>query len=153
MNRSAACTALATALLLNACAHGPPAPTPARTELGALAASHALKMVGAPYRYGGSSPRGFDCSGLVHYSYGRAGFAVPRTTREQRDRSRPLALRELRAGDLLFFNQEGKRAGHVGLYVGQGRFVHAPSSGKNVYLSTLADPYWRRHLTEARRFD
>jgi murein DD-endopeptidase len=145
-------TALAAALLLSACAHGP-RPAPERSDAGVQAARHALQMVGAPYRYGGASPRGFDCSGLVHYSYAQAGVAVPRTTRDQRARSRSLALRELRPGDLLFFAQEGKRSGHVGLYIGDSRFVHAPSTGKHVRLSTLGEHYWRRHLTEARRFD
>lgn len=144
-------TALAAALLLSACAHAP-RPVPEGTDAGVQAARHALQMVGAPYRYGGASPRGFDCSGLVYYSYARAGVAVPRTTRDQLSRSRPLPVRELRPGDLLFFNQESKPAGHVGLYVGDGRFVHAPSTGKHVRLSTLGEHYWRRHLTAARRF-
>lgn len=121
--------------------------------IGRRAAQQALQLVGAPYRYGGNTPRGFDCSGLVHYSYARAGAGIPRTTRGQRMHSRRLSSKQLRAGDLLFFNQEGKRASHVALYVGNNRFVHAPSSGKAVQLSTLANPYWRRHLLDARRLE
>lgn len=137
------------ALGLAACSSTPP-----RSELpevGARAAEHALRMVGAPYRYGGSSPRGFDCSGLVQYSYARAGTRLPRSTQAQRAYSHPVPRGQLRRGDLLFFNQEGKRASHVGIYLGNSRFVHAPSSGKTVYVADLSDPYWRRHFHEARR--
>lgn len=91
------------------------------------AAGHAAKMLGKPYRFGGSTPAtGFDCSGLVQYSH-------------------------LRRGDLLFFDQEGKKNSHVGLYVGDGYFVHAPSSGKRVRSDQLDSAYWRAHLSEARR--
>lgn len=115
------------------------------------AASHALRMLGKPYRYGGASPSGFDCSGLVQYSYRKAGLALPHNTDRQRSVSRAIKLAELRRGDLLFFNQEGKKYGHVGLYVGGGKFVHAPSSGKSVRSDRLDSPYWRKHLSEARR--
>ena len=109
-------------------------------------------MLGRPYRYGGSTPStGFDCSGLVHFSYQQAGAAVPRSTEQQRLASRPVKLAELRRGDLLFFNQEGKKYGHVAIYLGDGRFVHSPSSGKSVRSDRLDSPYWRKHLSEARR--
>jgi cell wall-associated NlpC family hydrolase len=108
-------------------------------------------MVGKPYRYGGSSPSGFDCSGLVQYSYRQAGIALPRSTDEQRSASRLVKLGDLRRGDLLFFNQEGKKYGHLGIYIGDGRFVHAPSSGKSVRSDRLDSPYWKKHLSEARR--
>jgi murein DD-endopeptidase len=122
-------------------------------SIGRRAAQQALQLVGAPYRYGGNTPRGFDCSGLVHYSYARAGTGIPRTTRGQRMHSRRLSPKQLQAGDLLFFNQEGKRASHVALYVGNNRFVHAPSSGKTVQLSTFSNPYWQRHFLDARRLE
>jgi len=108
-------------------------------------------MLGRLYRFGGSSPSGFDCSGLVHFSYQQAGAAVPRSTEQQRLASRPVKLAELRRGDLLFFNQEGKKYGHVAIYLGDGRFVHSPSSGKSVRSDRLDSPYWRKHLSEARR--
>ena len=120
-------------------------------ELRDDAAMHAQKMVGKPYKYGGASPSGFDCSGLVLYSYKRAGLVLPHSTDKQRSVSRPIRLAEVRRGDLLFFNQEGKKFGHVGIYVGDGRFVHAPSSGKSVRADRLDTPYWRKHLSEARR--
>jgi cell wall-associated NlpC family hydrolase len=120
-------------------------------ELGGQAAATALKMVGKPYRYGGSSPSGFDCSGLVLYSYKQAGVSLPHSTDKQRSLSRGIKLAELRRGDLLFFNQEGKKYGHVAVYVGDGKFVHAPSSGKSVRSDRLDSPYWKKHLSEARR--
>lgn len=120
-------------------------------ELGDQAAGHALRMIGKPYRYGGSSPAGFDCSGLVMYTYRQAGLTLPHNTDKQRLAARPIRVAELRRGDLVFFNQEGKKYGHVGIYVGEGKFVHAPSSGKSVRSDRLDSPYWRRHLSEARR--
>jgi cell wall-associated NlpC family hydrolase len=121
-------------------------------ELGDEAAAHALKMVGKPYRYGGASPSsGFDCSGLILYSYKQAGKPLPRSTDSQRAAARPIKVSQLRRGDLLFFNQEGKKYGHAAIYVGDGRFVHAPSSGKRVRADRLDNPYWKKHLSEARR--
>jgi murein DD-endopeptidase len=108
-------------------------------------------MVGKPYRYGGSTPAGFDCSGLVQFSYRQAGVTLPRSTEEQRSASRPVKLANLRRGDLLFFNQEGKKYGHLGIYIGDGKFVHAPSSGKSVRSDRLDSPYWKKHLSDARR--
>jgi murein DD-endopeptidase len=138
--------------VLSACASSPTPRQPVGGNFGALAAQHAARMVGAPYRYGGTTPRGFDCSGLVYYSYARAGVSVPRTTNAQRKHSRALHRRELRPGDLLFFNQEGKRGSHVGVYIGSSRFVHAPSTGRTVNMASFTDPYWQRHFFEARRF-
>lgn len=146
------CGILAT-LLLASCASQPTQPPPDDLSINLRAARYALQVVGAPYRYGGNTPRGFDCSGLVQYSYARAGVAIPRTTREQRRRSYAVSRKHLRPGDLLFFDQLGKRGSHVGLYLGDQRFVHAPASGKVVHVSTLANPYWQRHLLEIRRFD
>jgi len=124
---------------------------PSATDRGDAAAALAAKMVGKPYKYGGSSPSGFDCSGLVSYSFKQAGVALPHNTAQQRTTSRLIKVAELRRGDLLFFDQEGKKHGHVGIYLGEGRFVHAPSSGKSVRTDALSNPYWKKHLTEARR--
>jgi len=109
-------------------------------------------MAGKPYRYGGHTPQGFDCSGLVYYSFRRAGMDVPRSTETQRNRTRKVPASRLARGDLLFFNQEGKHSSHVGIYLGGNRFVHAPSSGKRVRVDSLADTYWQNHLVDARRF-
>jgi cell wall-associated NlpC family hydrolase len=108
-------------------------------------------MLGMPYRYGGNTPAGFDCSGLVNYSYARVGLALARDTRGLLEQTALVRVRDLRPGDLVFFNQEGKKHGHVGIYVGGGKFVHAPSSGKSVRSDRLDSPYWKKHLTEARR--
>ena len=142
---------LAVALLAGGCASDPVTDAPSRAA--AVNASEiAATMVGKPYRYGGNSPRGFDCSGLVYYSYRRAGLDVPRSTQSQRGRSQKVALARLTRGDLLFFNQEGKHSSHVGIYLGSDRFVHAPSSGKQVRIDSFSDPYWQKHLVDARRF-
>lgn len=133
------------------CAYSPIDSVPANVS--ARATDYALAMVGTPYHYGGDSPsRGFDCSGLVQYSYARAGMRVPRTTSGLYRQSRTISPDELRRGDLLFFDQEGKKSSHVALYVGADRFVHAPSSGKSVHVTNFSS-YWRQHLAYARRIE
>ena len=143
---------------LSGCASTPPAPkapppSHSRTgDAGERAAAHAAQLVGKPYRYGGTSPStGFDCSGLVQWSYAQAGRKVPRSTDDQRHASSRVRASDLRRGDLVFFDQEGKKYSHVGIYVGNGRFVHAPSSGGKVRIDSLEADYWRRHFVEARR--
>ena len=122
-------------------------------NLASRAADHAVAMVGTPYRYGGVSPSsGFDCSGLVQYSYQRAGLALPRQTDDQLRRGRHVSTSQLLRGDLLFFDQDGKRASHVGVYLGGGKFVHAPSTGKRVRVDSLDSAYWRRYLSDTRRY-
>lgn len=119
-------------------------------EASARAAQFAAKMVGRPYRYGGSSPSsGFDCSGLIQFSFRQAGVSVPRTTRDLRRASSLVS--SPRPGDLLFFDQEGKKNSHAGIYLGNRNFVHAPSSGKRVRIDSLNSDYWQRHLSEVRR--
>jgi len=141
------------ALLLGACSSAPVARVDGAPAPSARAASVALKMVGKPYRMGGESPStGFDCSGLVQFSYRQAGLAVPRSTEQQLRASRSVKPSSLRRGDLVFFDQEGKKHSHVGIYLGDGRFVHAPSSGKQVRVDRLDARYWQAHLSAARRF-
>ncbi|HEU5338359.1 MAG TPA: C40 family peptidase [Sulfuricaulis sp.] len=140
-----------TLTVISGCGHAPAvdsAPT-----LASRAADHAITMVGKPYRYGGNTPKGFDCSGLVQYSYGRAGVKLPHGTRSLLQMSRPVSRNKLQRGDLVFFTQEGRKSSHVALYLGNGRFVHSPSSGKYVYVAGLNEPYWQRHFTEARRLE
>lgn len=141
------------ALLLAACSSAPVARVDASPGSSARAASVALKMVGKPYRYGGAAPeRGFDCSGLIHFSYRQAGLSVPRSTEQQLRYSKAVGRSHLRRGDLVFFDQEGKKHSHVGIYLGDGRFVHAPSSGKQVRIDRLDARYWQAHLSAVRRF-
>ncbi len=133
-------------------AQQPPAESPPPLpSLGARAVTHALGLIGSPYRYGGTGPSGFDCSGLVRYSYQLAGLSLPRATGEQREATRRLPPEEaMLTGDLVFFSR-GRRALHVGLFAGDGRFVHAATRGGGVRLESLANPHWRRRFLEARR--
>lgn len=120
------------------------------TSVARQAASIALRQVGVPYRYGGNTPSGFDCSGLVHYSYQRAGKAVPRTTTQLWNATSAVDNDDIRVGDLLFFRFDGKMS-HVGMYIGDSRFVHAPSSGKTVSVELLSSDYYRRAFIRAGR--
>lgn len=112
----------------------------------------ARSQVGAPYRYGGASPRGFDCSGLVYYAYRKAGIPVPRTTSALYRDAKHISLPQLLPGDLLFFRLSSHHVAHVGIYAGKGRFIHAPSSDKRVAYAAINDPYWERRLLAAGRF-
>jgi murein DD-endopeptidase len=134
-----------------ACSHG--GKKISHSNLGQEAARQALAMLGTPYLYGGHTREGFDCSGLIHYSYRQIGVELPRSTSDLKKHSRPVSEKNLERGDLLFFHQPGKRSSHVGLYIGNERFVHAPSTGKYVHISELSNPYWRKHFAGARRPD
>ncbi len=121
-----------------------------RRTVGEHAAEVAISQVGIPYRYGGSTTTGFDCSGLISYSYAVAGRAMPRTTSALWQELRPVASRDLQVGDVLFFDIEGKMS-HVGLYLGEQRFVHAPSSGKRVSIANIDTGYYRQALIRGGR--
>lgn len=129
-----------------------PAERPAGNALPAnqKAAVVAVRQVGVPYVYGGNDRSGFDCSGLVWYAYRHAGKRVPRTTRTLWDALRPVGRGQLRVGDVLFFRIAGKMS-HVGLYLGDGRFVHAPSSGREVTIAALSAPFYREAFIRAGR--
>lgn len=115
----------------------------------ALLAQHA-RWVGTPYRLGGTSRGGVDCSALVQNVFEETfRLSLPRTTGEQVNQGRPVARDELAPGDLVFFRPPGTYR-HVGIYVGEGRFLHA-SSSRGVMISTLDNSYWRRHFWQARR--
>jgi len=119
-------------------------------RVGERAAAVALDQVGVPYRYGGTTTRGFDCSGLVQFSYRQAGKTVPRTTGELWSSSASVGRDDIQAGDLLFFSFEGKMS-HVGMYVGEQQFVHAPSSGRTVTVAELTSPYYASALLRVAR--
>lgn len=104
------------------------APPPPPEPVYAPVLRAAVSALGTPYRYGGTGNGGFDCSGLVQWAWARAGVALPRTTYAQRDAARPVTLEELQPGDLVFYFGTS----HMGLYIGDGQVIHAPSSGKRV---------------------
>jgi len=130
----------------------PPAGVPATvTHPGVRVAT---AMLGIPYRYGGSTPRrGFDCSGLVYYAFRKTGIRVPRTTGAQLRHAQTVPLPEILPGDLLFFRQRSSRVSHVGIYAGDGWFIHAPSRGKRVSWESLQSSYWKPRLVAAGRYD
>jgi len=111
----------------------------------------ALDQIGTPYRYGGNNPSGFDCSGLVQYAYSRAGRDIPRNTTAQYRYADKIRYSELQEGDLVFFHIPRVKNKHVGIYIGDGEFVHAPSSGKRVKISSMHNPYWQKYFLSAAR--
>ncbi len=118
------------------------------------AAIAALSFVGKPYVYGGSNPdAGFDCSGLVQYVLLQAGVKkLPRTALEMYDSSNPVSSEDLVVGDLLFFEtNNASQINHVGIYVGEGRFIHAPTTGSFVRLDRLDQDYWHKAFVAGRR--
>lgn len=138
--------ALISLLVLVACSGNPPR---APTDLANKVLFRALGLVGTPYHWGGNSPQtGFDCSGLVRYVYQQdAGIALPRTSRAMSEIDAPRVERDqLASGDLLFFHGNDRGVSHVAIYVGNGRFVHAPNSGGEVRLDRLDNPYWSEHF-------
>jgi cell wall-associated NlpC family hydrolase len=155
MTRYLVAAGLAATAMLAGCSGSPQIPEQSTVRASDAVASkaivHAREMLGKPYKYAGDTPAGFDCSGLVKYSYGRAGIAMPRDTQSQRRMSVLVSVRSLREGDLLFFDQEGKKTSHVGMYIGNGRFIHAPSSGGKVRTDSLSAEFWKKHFVEARR--
>ncbi len=113
----------------------------------------ALALLGTPYRWGGNSPdAGFDCSGLVGYVFRTAlGIELPRVSRDMANDGVKVERTALTAGDLVFFSRRGQRVDHVGIYLGNGQFVHAPRTGKDVMVSELDTGYWSGRFLQARR--
>jgi cell wall-associated NlpC family hydrolase len=117
---------------------------PAKADPGYAVLQAAQGQIGAPYKYGGAGPDAFDCSGLVTFAHRQIGVAVPRTAAQQFAAATPVKRGELRPGDLVFFRLESRNVSHVGIYAGDGRFVHAPQRGGNVRVASLDEEYFRR---------
>lgn len=109
------------------------------------------QYVGVPYKWGGTTPKGFDCSGFVTYVYREFGVSLPRTAEEQYQRGEKVAKDDLEVGDLVFFATYKKTASHAGIYIGNDKFIHA-SSNKGVTISDLDESYWRKTYLGARRY-
>ena len=125
---------------------------PASPSLAKTVLQHAFALLGTPYRWGGSSPEsGFDCSGLVGYVFSTIGIDLPRVSRSMAGEGTKVANRDaLAEGDLVFFGKRG-HIDHVGIYIGEGKFLHAPRTGRDVTVSSLTTGYWAQKYLEARR--
>lgn len=123
------------------------------SEQRAEALLQTLLMLGVDYRYGGKTPEtGFDCSGLVAHVFREAyGIELPHNARAQSEMGMRVSLSELRAGDLVFYNTLNRPFSHVGIYLGDGRFVHAPKTGAQVRVEPIRGQYWMRRFDGARR--
>jgi hypothetical protein len=110
----------------------------------------AEKYLGTKYKNGGAGPTGFDCSGFVMYVYGKNGMELSRTAIRQYEEGKKISMSRIKPGDLLFFKiHGGNKISHVGIYIGDGTFIHAPSSGKTVSYATIRNPYWRKRYCGA----
>ena len=119
---------------------------------GEALANFALSLRGTRYRYGGATRDGFDCSGLVFYAHRQFGLTVPRTSREQAEQAPGVKPRKLKRGDLVFFKVDSRHVNHVGIYIGERRFVHAPGAGKPVTINSLDDEFYSERFSSAGRF-
>lgn len=137
-------------------------PIPPTSKVGRAVVKAALQMRGIPYSWGGGGPGGpskgiaqgantvgFDCSSLMQYAFAKYGVKIPRVTYEQFRAGTPVPLKKMQAGDLMFFRPSAQGPGHVGMYVGNGQFLHAPQTGEVVKLSRVSD---RSDLMGVRRY-
>ncbi|MCZ0757090.1 C40 family peptidase [Anoxybacillus sp. J5B_2022] len=113
--------------------------------------SFSKQYIGVPYKWGGTTPKGFDCSGFLTYVYREFGVNLPRTAEEQYRKGEKVEKDDLAVGDLVFFATYKKTASHAGIYIGDNKFIHA-SSGKGVMISDLDESYWRKSYLGARRY-
>jgi cell wall-associated NlpC family hydrolase len=137
--------------VLVGCATHPTAPPP-RPDAGAAIAAVAASLIGRPYQFGGADAAGFDCSGLARYAHQRVGVTIPRTAVAQQRAARPVPLTQLAPGDLVFFRIGVRGIDHVGIYSGDGRFIHAPRAGEAVTYADLSRGFYARRLRSAGRF-
>lgn len=122
--------------------------TPSRSIQRNQVVQSAYQMLGSPYRFGGTTPRGFDCSGLTQHAYKASGITIPRITGQQRDQSKTISsYSQLLPGDLIFF-KTGRKTNHVGIYTGNGEFIHASTGKRRVVKVKLDTPYWRKNFVK-----
>ena len=126
---------------------------PSQVSKGQEIADYALQFLGYRYVYGGSSPKGFDCSGLTTYVYKQFGYTLNRTCSGQLDNGTPVSMSELQPGDIVIFRKgnSSKRATHVGLYIGNNQFIHASTPTKGVIISKMSDSYYTTGFVGGRR--
>ena len=108
----------------------------------------ATKLIGVPYKFGGTDPSGFDCSGYTGYVYKQSGYNLPRDAHSQYNKMYPVRVPD--KGDLVFFKTAGNKISHVGIYTGNFKFIHAPSSGKSVRIADIRKKYWKSNYAGAR---
>ncbi len=115
--------------------------------------NYAKQLIGTPYRYGGKTPQsGFDCSGFVAHVYQKAGITLSGNATDMATQGKTISQSALRPGDLVFFNTSQRPISHVGIYVGDGQFIHAPSTGSAIRISNMRNTYFARHFVMARTY-
>ena len=122
------------------------APQPSRSgdsADGSRIIAKAAEYLGTPYRYGGASASGFDCSGFTQFVYSEVGIKIKRTSAQQYENARKISFEQLQKGDLVFFSTNSGKPDHVGIYIGDKKFIHAPSKGKKIQISSFENSYWK----------
>ena len=131
---------------------GDSAPGSTGVKSGSAVIATAKSQIGKPYKYGGTTPKtGFDCSGLIMWSYQQHGVKVPRLAKDQARYGKAVKQSQLRLGDIVVFQISSRSGVHTGLYSGNGKFVHSPSSGKYIREDSMYTDYWKRRYVSARR--
>lgn len=141
-------------LVLAACSSSRP-PLASSGGTGEDVIPYAKSLIGTPYRYGGESPRtGFDCSGFVRHVFRHTkGVTLPRTALAISHEGRRIKGDQMQPGDLVFFSTQGTPYSHVGIFLGNARFIHSPSTGKRVEIVDMSMRYWQEHYNGARRIE
>jgi len=129
----------------------PPVVVPSVPVVSSAIVETAMRLRGVPYRNGGSDPTGFDCSGFVQWVFAKNGLMLPREVREQYGTGQQIELRDVQPGDLVFFQTVSRGASHVGVVIGAGQFVHAPSSTGVVRVERFSATFWASRFVGARR--